>query len=419
MQRCVWTANKARIDEAGEYGLESDFYGGVLMDLFTHNDLQELAELRDGVSISIYMPTHRVGNESQQDPIRLKNLLSQAGDQLASQGMRSPEIRDFLSPAEALLDRNEFWRYQSDGLALFLGQDIFLTYRLPVKFDDLLVVSNRFHIKPLLPVLSLDNEFFILTLTQKDIQLYQGSKYGIEQMELEDIPKSLKEALRFDETEKQLQYHTGTRTPASSGERPAMFHGHGVGESDSKSNLLRYFQKVDDGVCDFLKDSKAPLVLAGVDYLLPIYHEANSYPGLLDDGIATNPADLSAEDLHDRAWQIVEPVFQGSLHDDLDRYQHLIHTDSPAQASDDLRAIVPASSQGRVETLFVSLGVHIWGRYDAQNLVMEWRTKAKPGDEDLLDFAAMHTILNRGTVYALKPDEMPTENPLAAIFRYG
>jgi hypothetical protein len=389
------------------------------MDLFTRNDLHELAELREGVRISIYIPTHRIGNESQQDPIRLKNLLSQAGDQLASQGMRSPEIRNLLSPAEALLDRNEFWRYQSDGLALFIGPDIFLTYRLPVRFDDLLVVSDRFHIMPLLPVLSLDNEFYILTLSQKDIQLFQGSKYEVEQIELEDIPKSLKEALRFDEPEKQLQYHTGTRTPAPSGERQAIFHGHGVGESDTKSNLLRYFQKVDDGVYDFLKDSKAPLVLAGVDYLLPIYHEANSYPGLVEAGITGNPADLSTEDLHDRAWQIVEPIFQQSLHDDLGRYQHFIHTASPAQASDDLRAIVPASYQGRVETLFVSLGVHIWGHYDPQNLVMEWRTKAKPGDEDLLDFAAMYTIFNRGTVYALKSDEMPTENPLAAIFRYG
>jgi hypothetical protein len=40
------------------------------------------------------------------------------------------------------------------------------------------------------------------------------------------------------------------------------------------------------------------------------------------------------------------------------------------------------------------------------------------GDEDLLDFAAIHTLLNSGTVYAVAPEYVPDIRPLAAIFRY-
>jgi hypothetical protein len=44
--------------------------------------------------------------------------------------------------------------------------------------------------------------------------------------------------------------------------------------------------------------------------------------------------------------------------------------------------------------------------------------EVKPGDEDLLDFAAVHTLLNRGTVYAVELKKVPDEAPLAAVFRY-
>jgi hypothetical protein len=43
---------------------------------------------------------------------------------------------------------------------------------------------------------------------------------------------------------------------------------------------------------------------------------------------------------------------------------------------------------------------------------------AKPGDQDLLDSAAVQTLLNGGSVYAVQPERMPVEAPLAALFRY-
>ena len=89
----------------------------------------------------------------------------------------------------------------------------------------------------------------------------------------------------------------------------AIFHGHGVGElPDKKDRILRYFQKVDAGLNDILADQQAPLVLAGVDYLLPIYQQANSYPHLLTDGITGDPEDVSDEDLHRQALDIVLPI---------------------------------------------------------------------------------------------------------------
>ena len=68
--------------------------------------------------------------------------------------------------------------------------------------------------------------------------------------------------------------------------------------------------------------------------------------------------------------------------------------------------------------LFVAIGVQRWGSFDPDTDAVHWHDKAEPGDEDLLDFAAIQTFLNGGTVYAVEPENVPDDRHLAAIFRY-
>ena len=77
-----------------------------------------------------------------------------------------------------------------------------------------------------------------------------------------------------------------------------------------------------------------------------------------------------------------------------------------------------AAHHGRVESLFVSLGARVWGSFDEEGDEVEVHAERQPGDEDLLDRAALETILNAGTVYAVKPEQMPAEGVIAAVLRY-
>jgi hypothetical protein len=381
--------------------------------------VNELSEATDQNLVSIYMPTHRVGREMQQDPIRLKNLLSKAREGLGNKGLRKPEIEDLLRPAESLLTDSSFWQHQSDGLAIFVSPDFFRYYRLPANFEDLLVIAERFHLKPLYPVLSGDGQFYILALSQNDIRLLHGSRFSIAEVDLGNVPTSLQQALWFEDPERQLQYHTGTAAPGGAGGRPSIFHGHGVSDEDEKSEiLLRYFQRVDKGLMELLSDERYPLLLAGVDYLLPIYQQANSYPHLVDTFIEGNPDELSAAELHQQAWEIIRPIFRSDQRKALEYFEEL-HGSGSDLASTDLESVIPAAHYGRVETLFVALDVQHWGKYDPQNGLVERHSEFQPGDQDLLDLAAMQTRLNGGTVYALDPEKMPAEALLAAVYRYA
>jgi hypothetical protein len=386
------------------------------MQLLTKEEIRTLADKRGQASVSIFMPTHRAGAEVQQDPIRLKNLLNQAEEALIVMGLRSPVARSLLEPAQELQEDHEFWQHQSGGLAIFLSSGFFRAYRLPFEFDELVVVTDRFHVKPLLPLLSGDGRFYVLALSQNEVRLLQGTRYTVGEVDLEDVPKSLAEALRYDDPEKQLQFHTQTQTPGGRGDRGAVFHGHGVVSDEDKDDILRFFQKVDSGLQDVLKDEEAPLVLAGVEYLFPIYTEANTYPHLLNHGVEGNPETLSLEELHERAWAIVQPHFQEAQQGAVAHYQQLANTE---QASKDVRAIVPAAHYGRVDTLFVALGLQHWGAFDPQTNMIDIHGEEEPGDEDLLDLAAVQTLLHGGKVYALEPARVPDGVPLAAVFRYS
>ena len=57
------------------------------MDILTKAELEQLMRKEQQWCVSIYMPTHRTGGETQQDPIRLKNLLGEAEKRLSDQGV--------------------------------------------------------------------------------------------------------------------------------------------------------------------------------------------------------------------------------------------------------------------------------------------------------------------------------------------
>lgn len=381
--------------------------------MFSSTDLKTLVGEHETPCISIFMPTHRSGPEVQQDPIRLKNLLDEAQERLMAIGLRSPEAEELLAPIQVLQEDRSYWQRQHEGLAIYRSPDHFADFRLPVTFEELVVVTDRFHIKPVLPLLSHGRSFYLLTLSQARINLYEASRYELDDLEIERVPSGLDEALRFDNPERCLQFHTSTDSPG--GERAAQFHGHGVGTNNAKENLLRYFQKVDQGLAYRLAGETLPLVLVGVEYLLPLYREANSYPHLMEGQIARSPEDIPLEQLKDDAWKLMEPYFLEERKITLDRYGQYL---SEEKASNDLREVVPASYFGRVETLFTWIGEQRWGTFDHESGKAFPHEERKPGDQDLLDFAVVHSLLNGGKIYTVPPGEVPGDGVIAAVFRY-
>lgn len=376
------------------------------MDIFDRSHLESLMGTQAEPCVSIFMRTVRVGREIQQNPIRLKNLIKDAEDRLRKLGVRSMET--ILKPAYELVNDGGFWRRQGDGLALFLSPEDSQHFSLPTTFEDLVVVADHYHLKPLLPVMSWGEYFYVLGLSQKYVKLFRGGRYSVGEVQLEGVPTSLREALQFDDREPSMQSHSAGRTAA-------VFHGQGLGKDDPKEDIRRYFRKIDDGLHDILRSEQVPLVLAGVDYLLPIYRETSEYPHVMEGGVIGSPERLTVEQLHAQAWEIVEPMFNQQR--DAAKARYLSVADTP-HGSSDVKRVVRAAHQGRVESVFVAVGEHLWGTWDPTTEAIHIHETPQAGDIDLLDAAAVQTWMHGGNVYAVTPDEVPGGHQLAAALRY-
>ncbi len=387
------------------------------MNLISQNEIQTLIQNTGGPCVSLFMPTVRVG-DTQQNPIRLKNLLRSAQERLEEDwGLRNGKAGTLLEPVKGLLDDQTFWEHQNEGLALFRSTDLFQTFQLPLALRELAVVESRFHLKPLFPLFSGDGHFYILCLSQKNIRLLSCYRYSVQEVDLGDIPRSFTEAMgELTRRQTQAQAFASPRTVA----RSPIFHGHGTGEDNLKAEILKYFQIVDDGLSHLAIDidRDAPFVLAGVEYLLPRFQEATKLPNVLDEGLTGNADGLSAEELHAKAWEIVELLFQQDRQRAVERFGDLQGT---GRATHQIEEILPAAHDGRVDTLFTARGVRFWGGYDATERTVKLQgeqSAQQNGSQDLLDLAAVQTFVHGGKVFAVEQQDVPEGYAAAAIFRY-
>jgi hypothetical protein len=377
------------------------------IDVIGTDELRELLESTGGPCVSLFLPTERAGRETQQGPIRLRKLLSQIETDLKAEGLRWNESGDLLSPAADLLENSRFWMHQADGLAIFLAPGVFRSFRLPIDLPERAVVGERFDVKPLLPLFTSNGVFFLLALSENEVKLYECTRLTIHEMDLFGAPGSMSDALWADDREKQHQWHSRADSSPEGGGQAAMFYGTGDGQGmeQHKVNLKRYFDKVDRGLASLFKNSAAPLILTGVDYLLPIYRQANTSAKILEGEVHGNPERVPTDQLHAQAWPIAQKFFD-SRREELIGVFHQLH--GTGTASDDLDILCPAAKEGRVRVLFTCLDPRI----------DESGPTSRAEGDDRLNELATETLLKGGEVFALPMDDMPSESPVAGVLRY-
>lgn len=391
------------------------------MSILTVEQVKALIEQPKSWSISIYMPTVVAGPETRQNEIRFKNLIRQAVQKLQETGLSEDEANEFLRPMLSAIEaEGDFWQQQDRGLAIFITDGFYRYYKVPRDLFELVVVTDQFHLKPLLPLLTGDGTFYVLELSQKQVKLYEGDRDHMRGVTVPNLPQNMDDVLQYDESEQQGQFRIGSTSGASnftnSSAGPGVFHGQSSPDRDDMTRRYgQFFHAIDDALHEFLNGKRAPLILACVEYLMPIYREANTYPHLVEAGISGNVKDDSISFLHEQAWSIVEPLFAQEQERAVNNYHELSNTDL---ISTKVEETVPAAYYGRIDQLFVPVGVQRWGRFNPDTNEIELHNEAQPEDEDLLDAAALQTILNGGTVYAVEPDQMPSSAPIAAVFRY-
>ena len=378
------------------------------MDNVREKDLKRLVNYDDEPCISLYMSTTpQAGNEVNKMSIRYNNLIKTAREKLIKNWKKeNDEVDNILSQARKLDQDRSFWFNQTEGLAVFISPDTFLYYRVPIAFNNRVIVSKYFNIKQLIPELFEDRKYFVLTLSRNQNKLYQCTPDSIAPIEIKQTPDNIEETLQYDDPEENIQYHSGNGSEA-------IFHGQGVTNEDNEEDLMRYLRQIDKGLNSFLHNKEAPLILICVDDLFPLYKNANTYKNIVDDFVSGNPEDMNIGKIQHKTREVAEHIFQNYKTEALESYKERIGSD---KTSNKIEEILPASTNSRIDTLLIKSNKEKWGIYDLEE--QEVRVLEDLGYYDLYNYAALNTIAHGGNVYVLESEIMSEDIEIGAVYRY-
>ncbi len=385
------------------------------MDLLGRTDLERLSSLEHaGTHVSMFMPTHRLGGGVEADRLRWKNALSAVESVLADRGMRRPDIEELLAPGWALHQSALTWPEMSDGLVMYLRPGWQQTFRVPVEVPELSTVGDRFVISPLLPLLSGDEHFLLLAVSQRKVRLLEGTRYTVEEVVLPEVPASLRDVVEPPEP----RSHTMAR-PASPGGRggPAVFYGHGAADDHwKKDEIERFLRQVSAGLDTYLAGQQLPLVLFGLEHLVSIYRDVTDYPHLLDEDVRTNPDPLSTEELHAAAWPVVEQRLAADKRRIVERFEELHGT---GMALTDLLELREAAAHGRIDTLLIAAQPSCWAQASPGSpRVVELGADEASARCEAFERLTVDTLTHGGDIYTFSDTPVPGGGDVAALLRY-
>jgi hypothetical protein len=362
-------------------------------------DLKDVTSLAsvEGPCISLIVETGPIGRDRTAGRIRLKNQLVEAENTLTMGGMRATLARDLLEPTAKLLNDEHFWEQPMEGLAIYVAPRFFKRFYLSESPATKTVVGDRFFVRPLLANLR-KPETYVLALDQQATRLLKVDDGQVSEVQVPTLPKSISEVVGSDYSEKQRQMHSAG--PHGSNSSMAS-HGAGDRAADSKDRLHRFAIAIDRAVNKHLGASGATLVLAADEPFLSIYRKVNRYPGLMVEAVVGNPKLLNGDQIKSGVDGIVEHGHARLIEKVKERFAEL---EPKFLASDSIEHIAKSVDEGRV------------------GILMTKRTSGETDSHSPTDLRINEVIvgaLKHGTlVYEIAEDQMPTKEPLAAVFRY-
>ncbi len=376
-------------------------------------DVLELIRQSEPFSFSIYLPTHRTGDEvlHRRDSKTLDGLIRSMEKSLLERGMQDADIEKRLNPLKELVEDEEFWRQRTEGLGLFVNESMLMTADLPIPVNAEFHIGDTFYLLPLVPMLSGFGNYYLLAIELERIRLFKAGRGTFEEIPVQEfIPERLEGRVGYDYEQKSLQFRSQQQQTGSS------YHGHAEADRDRKNEILRYFQEVDKGLRPVLKENALPLILASQTYLAAIFKEASSYEPMVEGHLITNLSEVSNEELHRESWKLMSPLFEELKQNKWARFEQMHGT---GKASAQLSRIIPAAFDGKVDSLFIEEGLDIMGTFDASDRTITLADARDEKAESLLNLAMQQTLKNGGFVFILSAEDLPAESQgMVALFRY-
>lgn len=371
----------------------------LYVDIPAPAELRNVVAARGDVMVSLYLPTTPHTQDIAQARINLGNLLREAESQLEAASTPKRSIWPISEQIGDLLDDDDFWAHQANSLAVFVTPESLRTFRLPTALHPMVQVSDRFHVKPLLRSVSVQQHAFVLALAENEVRLIEVfADLPAQEVNVPGLPKDAASAM-------------GTATVNSRN------YSNRKGGAEGQNVLLRAFaRKVDAALRPVLTGRSEPLILAATDPLFSMYRSVNSFEGLADDGIKASPVRTTPGQLAESARPILDTLHAQTL---AQVHAVFAERENEGRATTQIARAARAATFGAVDTLLIDMDEVVPGRVDETTGEITFDDHESAETYGVIDEIAGRVLASGGRVIAVRKADIPQEASLAAILRYS
>jgi hypothetical protein len=281
---------------------------------------------------------------------------------------------------------------------LFLTPTSAVTFRLANNLTPMVVVSDRFHLKPLLRAVTFPHTAFVLALSANGVRVLEiEPDFEPGPLAVPGLPKDAASAAGKSSIK--------DRSPSRRIQ----------GSEGQKTRLRHYARQIDESLRPLLNGVDVPLILAATEPLDSVYRSVNSYPHLLATSIGGNPDAVSDAELAGSARRLLDDLYSAELRSIQDDFALRA---TQRRASADIADVARAATYGLVDTVLVDIDETVPGSVDEEGAV------TLDAVDDAVNYGVVDEIarrvwMNGGRVLAVRRADIPGNGSVAAILRYA
>lgn len=380
-------------------------------------EFQSLKDLKpllasEGPCLSVFIPLSSApaSQSVKTNALEWKETLRSLEPRIQHYGSEGRELLASIRDWDAIAPDQE---PQGRSLGVLRSPDVFRTTWIEEPLKSRAEIGPRFYIRPLLPDLTRARTFYILALSQKNVRLLRCTSRSAEELPFPShVPTSFDAYMNTAKPD-HVSDNRATPGPSVGSSKGVMFTTSSERE-DKDEHLAHFFRLIDRGVNEVLRGQSQPVVIAAVERELALYREHNTCPHLAKEAVQGAPNSLKSGEMHARAIDALLRCHEQKIDEALAQYNHKVG----GGASNRMKDVVTAAHDGRVLTLLVSDSLQTTGVFDESTHTVKGRETGTSEDEDLVNDAAVQTILHAGQVFVVPNGKMPNGAPLAAIYRF-
>ncbi|UTH07158.1 hypothetical protein [Macrococcoides canis] len=375
------------------------------MKKFNNLSIEDLLK-DEQVTVTISEELEASAAYSEKDEIKLKNLIKEAREQLQNQS--SSTIDKFEDQFKIIGENSKELLNATGGLCIFITEEDIKYFHLDIPVENISIVGNAPHLKPLIINYQYNRNFHVLVLNRDEVRLFDASHNSIEEVTDKDLPLKLEEVLGEELVGGELSHGTfGSKGTSNSVDQT--FHGHNETSKEKEIDRERFFRYVDEFIYEnYSEPQKKPLLLYGLKENLSEFRKVSKNNFLKETEIDVSGSKVSDEEIKQNIKEVTERIVNNEKSELLEEVKEM---NPSSYIEENFEELSMAAIQGRIEKLLISEEYTPDGSIGIQGEFIE-------DDSDYSKQLTKLVLQNGGKVYYLEKDDLLDGKNIIAVLRY-